>query len=358
MTNNWIAPDFSLLDLFIPKQVEVHVKWFVSQNDTSIDNNIYFSFLDPNMRIVLGAAIFVFICAAIIHIVLSRYSQPSNNLSLKLKAKILVFAQILTGSALFASSINGVLFAPHFVASSNQITFLMMELVAGILFITRSYVYLACFLTLIIFSAITIDYGLVSSFEYLNIVGLISLFSLSYLALRSSKKNKRTDLLDKESLIMTGLTFYRVTLGIALVILGLSEKILNPELAIDFVNQYPDFNFMRVIGIDFSDRLFIFCGGISEILFGVIYITGFVPRINTIALAFFLVASNSFFAFTGEMDKALMELVGHLPLLSGAIIIIFLGGGYNFSELRNRVKFKVNLPRLNTKEGHTINSVK
>ncbi len=346
----WYTSVFAILGMFTSKQVEAHVKWFVSQNGTGIDkgNDVYFSFLNPNMKIVLGIAILTFICAAIIHICLSRYAQQPSILTQKLKTQVIVLAQLLTGSAFFASSINGVLFAPHFTASPNQIIFLMMELVAGILFISRSYIYLASFLTIIIFIVVTIDYGFVSSFEYLNLVGLVSLFSLSYLAVRPPKKRTLIEPFNKESLTMLGLTFYRITLGIALVVLGLSEKLLNPELALNFVNQYPEFNFMQALGLDFSNRLFVLCGGVAEVLFGMIYIVGFVPRINTLALAVFLIASNSFFAFTGELDKALMELTGHLPLLAGAIMLVILGGGYSYSALKPFVSFQWRSLRVNT----------
>lgn len=332
---------FAALFILVPLQVGAHVKWFVSPNGVDKSGHAYFSFLEPSMQFVLAAAIFTFICAAIIHICLSRYTQGSIVLSQTLTTRIIVLAQLLTGSAFFASSIHGVLFAPHFLASPNQLIFLMMQLVAGILFISRSYVYLASVLTLVIFAVLILDYGISATFEYLNLVGLVVLFSLSYFANNLPPKDtKHIKPLKQDSLTALGLTIYRVTLGFALVILGLSEKLLHPELALEFMEQNPGFNFMQALGLEFSHRLFVMCGGVAEVLFGVIYIVGFVPRINTIALAIFLVASNSYFAFQGEMNMALMELIGHLPLLAGAIMLVMLGGGCSYSELKALVNFQ------------------
>lgn len=338
----------TLFFMIVPSKAEAHVKWFISSNGFDKSDVSYFSFLQQDMQLVLGAAILTFISSAIVHICLTRFIQRSGILSQRLSIRIITLAQLLTGSAFFASSINGVLFAPHFFASPNQVFLLMLELVAGILFISRSYVYFASLLTLVIFISISFDYGIVPSFEYLNLIGLIALFSLSYLANTKPNKLKWIESVNSESLIALGLTLYRVSLGIALVTLGLTEKLLHPELALEFMRQNPEFNFMHALGFEFSNRLFVMCGGVAEVLFGAIYIAGFVPRINTVFLAIFLIASNSFFIIKGEVDMALMELIGHLPLLAGAITLVLLGGGYGYSALKPFVSFQWNSLRVNT----------
>ena len=111
----------------------------------------------------------------------------------------------------------------------------------------------------------------------------------------------------------------RIGTGFNLIVLGFSEKILSPNLAQNFLNQY-HWNFMYNLGfINYTDYYFIFSAGMVEILFGIFLVLGLVTRITTFVLAIFLIITLILLGPT--------ELIGHLPHFSIAFIFLVLGSG-------------------------------
>jgi len=64
-----------------------------------------------------------------------------------------------------------------------------------------------------------------------------------------------------------------------------------------------------------------------EVVFGTIMILGTVTRLNTLVLSGFLLLSNITFLVQDKNDEALTELVGHMPIIATAVILITLGYG-------------------------------
>ncbi|EKD93656.1 MAG: hypothetical protein ACD_28C00103G0002, partial [uncultured bacterium] len=119
----------------------------------------------------------------------------------------------------------------------------------------------------------------------------------------------------------------RVSTGAALILLAFSEKLLDPTRAVALLEKYP-LNFMPFVGFhEFSNRLFILCAGATETVFGLIFLLGWIPRLNTAALAVFLVASNLSFFALGFSKEGGQELIGHLPVLGTALILLTYGAG-------------------------------
>ncbi|WP_119394450.1 DoxX family protein [Salinibius halmophilus] len=119
----------------------------------------------------------------------------------------------------------------------------------------------------------------------------------------------------------------RIFTGIALVTLGLSEKLIGSHLGAAFISKY-DWNFMQLLGFEFfTDRLFILSAGVMEVVFGLILILGTVTRLNILVVAIFMITTNVTFVFQDNPEAALMELVGHLPIIATAVICVFFGSG-------------------------------
>lgn len=122
------------------------------------------------------------------------------------------------------------------------------------------------------------------------------------------------------------LPILRIGTGVTLVVLGFSEKILRPELGVNFLAQY-DWNFMHLLGFEwYTDYLFTISAGSVEILFGLIFILGVVTRINAIVLALFFT--------TPLFILGPIELAGHLPHFAAVILLIFFGSGDRFLFMR------------------------
>ena len=118
------------------------------------------------------------------------------------------------------------------------------------------------------------------------------------------------------------LSILRVGTGATLMILGLSEKIMAPELGLNFLSLH-SWNFMEKLGLPFSDYLFTLSAGSVELLFGLVFVLGIVTRLNALAVSIvFLIP----LFILGPI-----ELTGHLPHFAAVILLLLFGGGGHFS---------------------------
>lgn len=118
------------------------------------------------------------------------------------------------------------------------------------------------------------------------------------------------------------LSLLRLGTGATLLILGFSEKLLRPELGINFLVQHP-WNFMPMLGFSqYSDYLFVLSAGSVEALFGLIFILGVVTRLNALVLA--IVFSIPMFILGP------IELAGHLPHFAAVVLLLLFGNGGHF----------------------------
>lgn len=109
----------------------------------------------------------------------------------------------------------------------------------------------------------------------------------------------------------------RVFTGISILWLAFSEKLLNPQLALAFLDTRPEFNFMRLLGFNwFTDELFVYAAAVVEATVGVLLIAGALPRI---VILFMWVPFNIAIPFLPPE-----ELLGHLPILA-VMYAVFLG---------------------------------
>ena len=118
-----------------------------------------------------------------------------------------------------------------------------------------------------------------------------------------------------------GLSFLRMGTGATLVVLGLSEKILAPEFGINFLAQH-DWNFMQMLGFNYSDYLFVLSAGSVEVLFGLVFMLGIVTRLNALVVA--VIFSTPLFILGP------IELAGHLPHFAAVVLLLLFGSGGKF----------------------------
>lgn len=98
----------------------------------------------------------------------------------------------------------------------------------------------------------------------------------------------------------------RIAAGSALVFVAFYEKLANPELALAFLADRPEFNVAQQIGIGMSDLEFVRVAGAIEVLFGLLVISGALPQVAVLVAA---VPFNATLILFGQT-----ELVGHLPV--------------------------------------------
>ena len=110
----------------------------------------------------------------------------------------------------------------------------------------------------------------------------------------------------------------RIGAGISVVVLALTEKLLNVDLGVAFLHQYPRFNVAHEAGITwFTDERFVYAAGIVEATAGVALLSGYLTRVVILAL---WIPFNLGIAFL-----PVQELIGHLPILSAMYVLLVRG---------------------------------
>lgn len=117
------------------------------------------------------------------------------------------------------------------------------------------------------------------------------------------------------------LPIVRIGIGVTFIVLALHNKLLSPNLALTFLDQH-DLNFVSLLGFSqFTDLHFVFAAGMAEVALGLLLVLGVTTRLVAAAL---VAVFSTTLAVLGPM-----ELVGHLPLLGIAILLVYRGaGGY------------------------------
>jgi hypothetical protein len=109
----------------------------------------------------------------------------------------------------------------------------------------------------------------------------------------------------------------RLAVGSALVVVAFAEKLANPDLALAFLAERPEFNIAREIGFPLGDLEFIRLAGAIEVLFGLLIISGALPQFAVAAAG---IPFNATLFFFGET-----ELAGHLPVYGTMLLLLVFG---------------------------------
>ena len=129
-------------------------------------------------------------------------------------------------------------------------------------------------------------------------------------------EDDRTPFSDR--LLPHALTILRVSAGISVLILGFTEKLINADLGVAFLQEYPRFNVGQEIGLAwFTDRRFVFAIGIVEATAGAALISGYLTRVVILGL---WIPFNLGIAFLPPT-----ELIGHLPILATMYVLLVRG---------------------------------
>jgi hypothetical protein len=132
----------------------------------------------------------------------------------------------------------------------------------------------------------------------------------------SREEEDRSQLTDR--LLPWALPALRVSVGITVVVLAFSEKLLNVELGELFLEEYPKFNVLGWAGIDwFTDERFVLLIGVIETMAGCALIAGYLPRLVILGL---WIPFNLGIAFLPPQ-----ELIGHLPILASMYVLLVRG---------------------------------
>jgi hypothetical protein len=109
----------------------------------------------------------------------------------------------------------------------------------------------------------------------------------------------------------------RVAAGTALIVVAFVEKLANPDMALRFLAEHPEFNVAQQVGIGISDLEFTRVAGAIEVLFGLLLISGALPQAIVIIAG---IPFNTTLYFFGNK-----ELMGHLPVYGTMLVLLVFG---------------------------------
>ncbi len=118
----------------------------------------------------------------------------------------------------------------------------------------------------------------------------------------------------------------RVTMGLGLIALALSEKLLHPQLAMDLLQHAHALNPMLHFGV--SNPMFVLVTGLVELLLGITIFMGWFPRAAVLILLGIFAGTTTIFGME--------EFMGHAACYS-SILSIALWGAASIPALASRM---------------------
>ena len=297
-----------------------HVKWFVDVHGAAIARLAQqpYTLTEPAVMswfALIAATVTLALC-------LDRYFGDSipTWLQRQLRLRFAVIHRLLQlalGVPLLLFALQGRLLAPPLLADTVFLHWLAAaEAIAACLLIAGFHARLSALLVMLVWLGVAAMYGAAAACECLQLIGL----SLALLAARGGGFGA------------AALWFARTVMALSLISAAFTEKLLDPRPALEFLHHF-DINFMRQLGFDYSDRLFVLSAGSCEFLFGLLLLLGSMVRLTAVALVLFLVASNSYFLLTGHSPEATVEAIGHAPIFAVLFLILLYGKGWGWRQL-------------------------
>lgn len=291
---------------------EAHAKWFV-ESEAAHGVVAPYSLSEDSVQVWVAILAVMLVAAAVIE--RQRVVELPAWLCFRtapFPAALRRLAQMALGVSLFVLAVRGCLIAPSQGDGHADVYWLLLFAQAGTgcMLIADEVPGVAAATIAVLAVAAGASNGLASLFEASHVLALGAYFVL---ALDQRYADRALWLL-------------RIGLGMSFCAAAFTEKLLAPSITARFL-AHVDMNFMKHLGFDYSDRLFILSAGMSELLLGLLLVAGLVSRAAACALVIFLLASNGYLLAIGAHDDALTELVGHAPILAALFVIALHGSG-------------------------------
>lgn len=121
-----------------------------------------------------------------------------------------------------------------------------------------------------------------------------------------------------------GLLALRLGAGGALITLAFAEKLASPALARETVRLFPQLDVFRLVGIELPVDTFVGIAGATELLFGLLVISGALPQVAVLVAG---IPFNATLLLFGQT-----ELLGHLPVYGVFLTLIAYGSHPHTAE--------------------------
>lgn len=305
----------ALLFSIVPTITSAHVKWFVDSPEIiqSTHNTIPFYNVTSIEVIVWSILIgvVVLLCS-----LFDRWIPTSKKFLFfvyKKETQITRIAQGILGLFLISVSLLwNIIIIPEIPAEGTfGLIAKIIQIGVGCLFITNIFPRLAASTLAIATLTLGYTHGIATLAEQSILLSLAVFFYI-----KASPSDSWWNKLDKHAVEIV-----RIGTGVTLIVLAFTEKLMYPELSVAFLDVY-QWNFMQSIFPWFTNNLFVLSTGFAELTFGILFILGYLTRINTVILSGFFAASVvTMFVQFGAWE------VEDLVVYSAAILLVCYGHG-------------------------------
>lgn len=304
-----------LLILLAPISVFAHVKWFVDSDEVIANYHGLTPFYSWGSKEVLIWGVIILVTVFIFSIIDTYAKSPKKLLSFGLahEKSINRISQIVLGVFLVTVSfIWKIILVPNIPVESTFTNILqILQALIGVMFILNIKPRIASALLLIFCLGILWKQGLVAFLENALLVSLALYFYIV-----NSNDTSYFSKFKKHAVEIV-----RIGTGISLITLAFTEKLMYPELSLDFLSVH-NWNFMQPFFPWFTDKLFVLSTGFAEMIFGILFIFGYITRVTTVLIAIFFACSvTTMFIQFGKWE------VEDLQVYSAAVLFIFYGHG-------------------------------
>lgn len=308
-----------LFALLVPLTVSAHERWFTPEGP----------YWDPEWDRLWSLPVLLALVSSAAAVGLLWFAQRKLNdplwprppffQRLEISAPAILGVQAAITLIYCATQLS--LFVPNIELPENVFGVLVagLAILAGFTFITGVLPRVGALLVLLLFGLAFVFGTWYEALEQVIFVGVaVYLLAVGRGVVRyqDGYEEDRTPLSD--ALRPQALTILRVSAATSIITLGFTEKLLAPGLGVAFLQEYPDFNVARLIGLDwFTDERFVYAAGIVETTAGFALLSGKLTRVVVLAL---WLPFNLGIAFLPPI-----ELIGHLPILSTMYVLLVRG---------------------------------
>ena len=340
MLKRLLKTTLALLPLFCPTAAQAHVKWFLSKSEAEL-----LAQPKPDLFVHLRwdnglVGMLVAICLYLAHRLNRKLSAHPLNKKLAATAGafdpyIQLFIGIFTGLVLLYCAQNMTFFVPNLHLHSCCKWIARTEALVGLALILglMARPAAAAMLFLLGFSFL--------KFPLNDCADLLPMYGIALYVLIAGRGKFSVDYLigvaggDALPVCEISTAVLRIAVGLGLICLGLDEKLINPQLALNLLQQHPVLNFMHIFGM--SNDLFILISGFVEVSLGICLTFGIFPRLAITALAGLFCATTLVFGSS--------EFIGHMPYYAIFIAVFLRGANITASAADWRALFAIRRSR-------------
>lgn len=302
--------------LSVPFTSFAHVKWFVDADRVvkSEHGLVPFYYLNSKEVIIWSVVAILVVVAFSIFDRIIPEPKKLREFGEKHERGVTRVVEIFLGLLLISITfLWGIVLVPDLPINSSFTFWLaVLQLSSGLFLLVGLFQRLATVLVFALYFAVGIMLGWMPLAENLLLPAVAF-----YIFIKNSKHTDFGRRADKYSVEIV-----RIGAAVSLIVLAFTEKLMYPELGLDFLSVH-HWNFMQNLGLAwFDDKLFVLSAGFAEMIFGVIYIFGYLTRINTLVMATFFGMS----VVTMLMQFHMWEMED-LIIYAAAVIFIFYGYG-------------------------------